>query len=62
MIRRNSSHKDVCSTLTGRLDVALSRVGKKLYVLTDLGDLSSACRDNDLECTRLAADLLIDFS
>lgn len=44
-----------------RLNVALSRVRKKLYVLTDFQDLRSACRDEDWDCARLAADLLIDF-
>ena len=44
-----------------RLNVALSRVRKKLYVLTDFHDLRSACRDEDWECARLAADLLNDF-
>jgi superfamily I DNA and/or RNA helicase len=41
-----------------RLNVALSRVRKRLYVLTDFNDLRQACRDKDWECAQLAADLL----
>ena len=44
-----------------RLNVALSRVRKRLYVLTDFKDLQQACRDTQWESARLAADLLIDF-
>jgi len=44
-----------------RFNVALSRVRKKLYVLTDFQDLKDACRDSDWECAHLAADLLIDL-
>mmetsp|Transcript_839 Transcript_839/g.1748 ORF Transcript_839/g.1748 Transcript_839/m.1748 type:complete len:110 (-) Transcript_839:129-458(-) len=43
-----------------RLNVALSRVRKKLYVLTDFKDLRDACRDGKWESASLAGDLLID--
>eukprot|EP00804_Cyclotella_cryptica_P025558 CCRYP_002821-RD/>CCRYP_002821-RD protein AED:0.06 eAED:0.06 QI:49/1/1/1/1/1/7/146/1058 len=42
-----------------RLNVALSRVRKILYVLTDFGDLKEACRDKDWECADLAGDLFM---
>ena len=45
-----------------RLNVALSRVRKRLYVLTDFKDLQQACRETKWESARLAADLLIDFT
>lgn len=45
-----------------RLNVALSRVKKRLYVLTDFKDLEQACRDTRWECALLAADLLIDVN
>ncbi|KAL7536603.1 hypothetical protein ACHAXR_008142 [Thalassiosira sp. AJA248-18] len=45
-----------------RLNVALSRVRNKLYVLTDFKDLQQACRDKDWECAHLVADLLSDFN
>lgn len=44
-----------------RLNVALSRVRKRLYVLTDFKDLQQACRNTKWESASLAADLLIDF-
>jgi superfamily I DNA and/or RNA helicase len=45
-----------------RLNVALSRVKKRLYVLTDFKDLEQACRDTRWECALLASDLLIDVN
>jgi superfamily I DNA and/or RNA helicase len=45
-----------------RLNVALSRVKKRLYVLTVFKVLEQACRDTHWECALLASDLLIDFS
>ncbi|KAL3823281.1 hypothetical protein ACHAXA_003429 [Cyclostephanos tholiformis] len=42
-----------------RLNVALSRAKKNLYVLTDFKDLQQACRDTHWESAHLAADLLI---
>jgi hypothetical protein len=44
-----------------RLNVALSRVCKKLYVLTDFKDFRAASSDNNWECAGLASDMLADF-
>ncbi len=45
-----------------RLNVALSRVRKIMYVLTDFKDLQEACRDKNWESSGLATDLLTDFT
>ncbi len=41
-----------------RLNVALSRVRKKLYILVDKSRLREACRDSKWEGNLLAADLI----
>ena len=41
-----------------RINVALSRVRKKLYVLVDTGKLQEACRNSKWESSELASDLL----
>mmetsp|Transcript_3022 Transcript_3022/g.8731 ORF Transcript_3022/g.8731 Transcript_3022/m.8731 type:complete len:1063 (+) Transcript_3022:1610-4798(+) len=43
-----------------RLNVALSRVRKKLFVLTDFRDLRDACKNKQWECAGLAGDLLLN--
>ena len=43
-----------------RLNVAMSRVRKRLYILTDFKDLQEACRDTKWDSARLASDLLIN--
>ncbi len=45
-----------------RLNVAQSRVCKKLYVLTDFDDFRSACRDKNWECAGLATDMISGFT
>jgi superfamily I DNA and/or RNA helicase len=45
-----------------RLNVALSRTCKKLYVLTDFEDFRGACRDKNWECAGLATDMISDFT
>lgn len=44
-----------------RLNVALSRACKKLYVLTDFKDFRGASRDKNWDCNGLATDMISDF-
>lgn len=42
-----------------RLNVALSRVRKKLYILVDKSSLRAACANSKWESAELASDLLV---
>ncbi len=44
-----------------QLNVALSCVHKRLYVLTNFKDLQQACPNTKWESASLGADLLFDF-